>query len=414
MIALLYNLAVRTYLLGVKLSAAFKNAKAQAWLKGRKNWRQKLQKAIDPESSIIWIHAASVGEMEQGLPILSGLKAKHPTKKILVTFFSPSGFEFYKNSKIADYIFYLPLDTPKNAHDFINLVKPELALFIKYEIWVNFFLAVQKAKIPLILAPALFRENQFYFKSIAWPFFKPIFKNISHILVQNETSYKLLQSKGLSNIEVCGDTRFERVLELTKEPYPTEKLEEFIDNQFCLIGGSSWPKEEEILHQTLGDFPNFKLIVAPHVIDSENINRLSEMFAKFGLSKFSDQAWPKENRVLLVDNIGHLKKLYRVGDIAFIGGGFGKGVHSTIEAICYGIAVAFGPKHKKFVEPGEMMEHGIGFEINSYKDFKLLIENITQHKDLHKLLKKHIHNYLETKKVASLLVISKVNQYVSN
>lgn len=406
----LYNAGIRAYGLAVKL-ASFKNEKAKLWLTGRKNWRQRLSSAVNAADRPIWIHAASLGEMEAGLPIVEALRKRYPEKFILLSFFSPSGFENFKEKHLANHICYLPLDSPKNASDFISMVNPCLALFIKYEIWVNYFKQLQKAGIPLILAPALFREKQFFFSPIAWKFYQGIFEGINKILVQNKQSLRLLESKGLTNVSVCGDTRFDRVLRLTQEVYEHhQSVRNFLGDKFCLIGGSSWPPEEEILMEALKSRSDFKLILAPHLVDSKNIERVERAFSQFGLSRFSSSQWLAEHRVLLIDNIGQLKLLYRFGHFALVGGAFGPGVHSTIEAVAYKIPVAFGPNHQKFLEPTEMIERGFGFEIKDAQAFIPLLNALVDKPEHYQRLQSKIEDYLRSKGQATDKILTAISE----
>lgn len=407
----LYNAGIRAYGLAVKL-ASIKNEKARLWLSGRKNWRQRLRSALSATNRPIWIHAASLGEMEAGLPVVEGLRQRYPDKFILISFFSPSGFENFKENNLADHVCYLPLDTPQNASDFISIVKPCLALFIKYEIWVNYFKQLQKVGTPLILAPALFREKQFFFSSAAWKFYQPIFKGISKILVQNKKSLNLLESKGLTNASVCGDTRFDRVLKLTQKDYEhAQKVKDFLGHTFCLIGGSTWPPEEEILYKALKSRHDFKLIIAPHLVDAKNIERIALAFDEFGVSRFSNSQWLNQHRVLLIDNIGQLKILYRFGHFALVGGGFGPGVHSTIEAAAYKLPVAFGPNHKKFLEPTEMMEQGFGFEIYGFEAFLPVLNKLVDNPDHYQHIQNKIDEYLGTKGQATDKILTAIAEF---
>tara|TARA_R110002050_G_scaffold11037_1_gene37560 strand:+ start:2032 stop:3228 length:1197 start_codon:yes stop_codon:yes gene_type:complete len=376
--------------------ASLFSPKARDFIRGRKNWRKNFSEGNESSQPTIWLHAASLGEMEQGVPILKQLRKALPRHQFLITFFSPSGFNHFKQRDLAEHILYLPLDTPKNAREFIALIQPDLAIFIKYEIWVNYFRVLKQKNIPLILAPAVFRPEQVYFKAYARSFFTPILRNISSILVQNEASLSLLESHHIRGAEICGDSRFDQAMANKTEDYPSEKIKQFLGKSFCLTLGSSWPLEEDILEKSLPSFPDLKVILAPHDVSPDNIKRIETKFSPFGLNKFSEAKWSAEKSILLIDNIGHLKKLYRFADFAFIGGGFGGGLHSTVEAIVYGIPVAFGPKHYKFIEVNEYLKNDIGFEIKTSADFLAILRKL---KDDHyrQKLRTKIEFYLESK-----------------
>ena len=382
------------------------SSKARDFLSGRKNWNKNLEARNESSPPTIWLHAASLGEMEQGVPILKQLRKALPQHQFLITFFSPSGFNNFKQRDLADQILYLPLDTPQNAQEFIRLIQPDIALFIKYEIWVNYFRVLKQKNIPLILAPAVFRPDQIYFKAYARSFFTPILRNISSILVQNEASLNLLENHNIRGAEICGDSRFDQAIANKTENYPSDKVEQFLGDRFCLTLGSSWPPEEDILEQSLPFFPHLKVILAPHDVSPTNIKRIQTKFSPFGVSKFSEENWATKNAILLIDNIGHLKKLYRFADFALIGGGFGAGLHSTVEAIVYGIPVAFGPKHYKFIEVSEYLKNEIGFEIKTSAEFTGILRKLEDNHYRQKLHTK-IDFYLESKTGAADKITAK-------
>ncbi|MGB0176666.1 MAG: 3-deoxy-D-manno-octulosonic acid transferase, partial [Owenweeksia sp.] len=318
-------------------------------------------------------------EAEQGLPIMQEAKKTHPDHFLLLTFFSPSGYEHFAGNPAVDAVFYLPLDTPKQADDFVSILRPEAVVFIKYEIWLNYFRALEKNKIPTILAPAIFRPGQFYFKKPFRSVFLPVLKRLHRIMVQNESSLVLLQKEGFTNVEVCGDTRVDRVLELTETPFEDELVSAFCKGHTVLIVGSSWPEEEEMLRSILPHFPHLRVILAPHDIGVDHLQGISSTFGSDNCEWYTSGNLLDNRQVLVVDTIGKLSRLYRFADMAFIGGGFGKGVHSTIEAAAYGIPVLFGPNHHSFVEPGDMIRNGFGFEVGSPDELRrILHELVTQ------------------------------------
>ena len=366
----LYNIGIHAYGAGVSIATLF-NKKAKTWAKGRQNWLEKIETEIPPTDRIIWFHSASLGEAEQGLPIIERTKAEFTEHKILLTFFSPSGYEHFKDHPAVDYKMYLPLDTKSNAENFISLVNPDLAFFIKYDIWGNYISQLDNVQVPCILAPAVFSPKQFYFSGIGKRIYKPVLEKIKSIMVQDAKSAEVLKSAGISkNVKICGDSRFDRSMDVAASEYHDERIKEFVQTDFVLIGGSTYKNEEQMILQWLRTSKNTQAIIAPHHIDDKNIKRLSKMFQEFKPAKYTSYDPVKLNsRVMIIDTIGKLKYMYRYGNMAFIGGGFGKSVHSTIEAIAYKIPIAFGPNHKKFIETGEMIKWGVGFEIKDSQHF---------------------------------------------
>lgn len=400
----LYSFFIRAYGFSISVASLF-NKKAKKWKSGRKNWRSKLKALIEKDKNVIWFHAASLGEAEQGLPIIEKLKSKSPKTSVLLTFFSPSGFENFNPNPAVDYVFYLPLDTKQNAKDFVSIVQPKLAVFIKYEIWVHFYNQLYKNNIPNLLAPALFRDNQIYFKPLARNFFLPVLKNLNHLFVQDHNSKQLLESFDVDNVSVCGETRLDRVIDLVNTPFDDPIIKNFCNNQKVLIIGSSWPLEEAILNKTLHLFPNLKVIIAPHHIDQDNIRRIQQEFAAFKICTYSDFDSSQNNcQILIIDNIGLLSRLYRYGDITFIGGGFGAGLHSTVEAAAYGLPVIFGPNHSSFIEPKEMITDGFGFEINTVEDFSTILTTLMSNQELLQNTSSKAKSYIQSKSGASTII----------
>lgn len=360
--SLVYNIAIYFYGWLIGLASLF-NSKAKDWIQGRENWRKTLAKLPLKEGKRIWLHAASLGEMEQGIPVLKALRKELPDYQFIISFFSPSGYQNFKDRDLVEAIIYMPLDTPKNATDFVSLLQPDLALFIKYEIWPNHLKALSKSGVKTLLAPAVFRSSQIYFKPYGG-FFRKALQQFDAILVQDQMSHDLLKKIEIKN-SICGDSRFDQALQVKSLAYAVEELPNWINQQLCLIAGSSWPKEEELLKDLLTRQRELKVIVAPHEVAEENIQRIEGLFKEFGVSRFSMKHWGPNHQVLIIDNIGQLKKLYRYADLAFIGGGFGVSVHSTVEPAVYEIPIAFGPKHQKFIETREMLELGLAQEIRN-------------------------------------------------
>jgi len=348
---LLYIIGIWAYTLLIKLFSLF-NPKAKLFIKGRKNIFNIIAQKINPAEKHIWFHFASLGEFEQGRPVLEKIKNLYPAKKIIITFFSPSGYEIRKNYALAD-VFYLPIDTPGNAKRFISSINPEMAIFTKYEFWHFYFKELKDQGIPLYVISGIFRESQAFFKWYG-NFYRNILKSVTYFFVQNKESENLLKSIGLNNVTISGDTRFDRVYENAQSPKALPLIESFIGNSPTLICGSTWPEDEKILSALSEKYPNWKFIIAPHEIHESHIESIEKQFSvnnvRFSIFSSSNQTPNAEHQTLIVDNIGMLSSLYQYGKVAYIGGGFGIGIHNTLEAAAFGLPVIFGPKYDKFQE----------------------------------------------------------------
>lgn len=367
----LYNLAIQSLSLGARFASLF-NQKARALVSGRKNLLTSVQHSlVSNRSPIIWIHCASLGEFEQGRPIIERLRKEFDNHKILLTFFSPSGYEVRKNYPGADYIFYLPFDTPSNARKWVEVTNPVLAIFIKYEFWYNYSGELRKARIPLISASAIFREDQVFFKNIGTPMRK-VLRNFDHFFVQNQVSAKLLHGIGITNVTIAGDTRFDRVYEITSSRESILIAEKFKSNDKVMVAGSCWHEDMEVLAPFITETP-IKFIIAPHEITEAFLTEIERSIVgkTIRFSKVNNETDLEGAKVLLIDNVGMLSKLYRYGEFAFVGGAFGKGLHNILEAACYGIPVFFGNKnYQKFNEAQELIMHGGAFEVNDFADLR--------------------------------------------
>ncbi|AEV32661.1 3-deoxy-D-manno-octulosonic-acid transferase [Owenweeksia hongkongensis DSM 17368] len=389
-----YNWAMHLFGASLGLVGKF-NDKLKAGYEGRKNLFPRLEKALDGETKIIWFHAASLGEAEQAVPILEAVRKEYNQHKILLTFFSPSGMDHFKRKDLADFVFYLPLDTKSNARKFLDIVKPGLAFFVKYEIWPNFFREVKHRGIPLIIAPAVFLPDFFYFKNPHKKHFIPLLKGADQILVQDENSQKLLAEHGVKS-NICGDSRFDRVLQNAATPFEDKILHDFTQNATTLIGGSTWQKGEEILAEVLKANPDLKMIIAPHNIKEENIKRVSDLFKPYGAFRYSQAGHQTtESRVCIIDNIGLLSRLYRYGDMAYIGGAFGKGIHNSLEAAAYGLPLFFGPNHQTFIEPQLMLKEGFATEIKGANDLQKVLNPMLKDKTHLKILQQQARTFVE-------------------
>jgi 3-deoxy-D-manno-octulosonic-acid transferase len=379
----LYSIIIFILTWLIHLAALFNN-KARLWVDGRKGWEKDLKAKFEGDKDTIWVHCASLGEFEQGRPVIEMLKEKLPGRKILVTFFSPSGYEIMKSWPIADHICYLPADTPGNASRFLEIVHPEIVIFIKYEFWNNFIAAIYKRRIPLYLVSAIFRPGQYFFRWYGG-FYRKQLKKFRKIFVQDQDSFELLKSIGIGNVITSGDTRIDRVAQIANSAKVIPLIERFMGDEKVFIAGSSWPADEEIITGYINDNPGrMKWIFAPHEIDPSNIRRM-ESILKVKSARYSDGgADLNEARVLIIDNIGILSSSYRYAYIAAVGGGFGKGIHNILEPACWGIPVLFGPDHKKFREAIELLGRGGAFTFRNRNEFYDIIEMLLSDIDFYK------------------------------
>jgi 3-deoxy-D-manno-octulosonic-acid transferase len=349
----LYNIGIYFYSLLVNVFALF-SPKAKLFIQGRQNIFSTLSAKIDTKKKHIWFHFASLGEFEQGRPVLEKIKALYPDKKIVVTFFSPSGYEVRKNYALAEGIFYLPLDTPGNARKFIEIVNPEIAIFTKYEFWYHYFKVLKEQQIPLFLISGIFRPDQLFFKSYGG-FYRSMLKSITHFFVQNEESKKLLNGIDIMQVSLSGDTRFDRVYENAAAVKKLPLVEEFIQQSPVLIAGSTWPQDEALIADWAKNHPDWKVILAPHEINGSHLAQISTLFPDALRYSTLENQLKGNSQVLIIDNIGLLSSLYQYGRIAYIGGGFGAGIHNTLEAAAFGLPVIFGPRYDKFQEAKDLV-----------------------------------------------------------
>jgi 3-deoxy-D-manno-octulosonic-acid transferase len=364
-----YNIFRVAYKTGIKLAANW-NGKARKWVDGRKNWQQELAAnwKIEPGQPVVWIHCASLGEFEQGRPIIEELKSQYPNSKLLLTFFSPSGYEVRKNYMGADHVMYLPLDSGENAAAFLDIVQPKLAIFVKYEFWHYYLAELNNRKIETILVSGIFRSSQAFFQ---WwgGFNRNMLQQFSYLFVQNAASKELLDGIGLGDkTTVAGDTRFDRVITAAQQWKPVEPADIFCGTDAVMVAGSTWAEDETILAEWMKAANQHKLIIAPHEIKAENINRLRTSFPNaITFSELSTQYSPLTTyRTLIIDNIGYLSRLYKYASVCYVGGGFNKsGHHNILEAAVYGKPVITGPNFEKFKESVDLKKLGGSFTINN-------------------------------------------------
>lgn len=373
---LLYNIGIQLYYL-LALSISPFNKKAKLWINGRKGVLNFLEKNIDPKAKNVWFHVSSLGEFEQGRPIMEAFRAKYPEYKIVLTFFSPSGYEIRKNYDGADYICYLPLDTPRNAKKFIQIVQPKLVFFVKYDFWFHFLKQAKLSGARQFLVSGIFREKQAFFKPYG-KWYGQILSWFEYFFVQNNESVELLKTIGITNSIVAGDTRFDRVVEIAQNGQEINIAKLFTEGSTTIVCGSTWPADEEFLIRYLNHNSAAKLILAPHEINQAHINSIIDLLqVPYCLYSKANEEDVKQARVLIIDNIGMLSSLYKYGEIAYIGGGLGAGIHNTLEAAVYGIPVLFGPNYHKFKEAQELIDCKGAASFSTYQQLQEELDKLT-------------------------------------
>lgn len=375
--SLIYNVVLFFYRLFIH-AASFFNEKARLFVNGRKNWEIRLKQKTDENARYIWFHCASLGEFEQGRPVIEEIKRRFPEYKIALTFFSPSGYEIRKNFEKADLVAYLPTDTRKNAKAFLNILRPEKVFFVKYEFWYHFISEIKRRNIPLYSVSAIFRPQQHFFKNSPWgKWFRKMLSGFNHLFVQNEVSASLLKDAGVMNFTISGDTRFDRVAAIAAGAREIELVEKFKGDSLLVVAGSTWKPDEELLAAFINQSSNMRFIIAPHEVSAANINRIQQLLKKTALLFSKAQNSDIQNfEVLIIDSIGLLSSVYRHGNIAYIGGGFGVGIHNILEAATFGLPVIFGPNYKKFKEAVDLVsEHG-AFPVESGADLFKALNNL--------------------------------------
>ncbi len=408
---ILYRLAISFYSFLV-LVISVTNRKAQKFKDGRKNWESRLSEDFkDQSEKVIWVHAASLGEFEQGRPIIEAIKASHKDAKLLLTFFSPSGYEVRKDYEHADWVHYLPLDSPKNARNFIDLVRPKLAIFIKYEFWYFYLKELTDRQIPVLMASCVFRNNQLFFH---WSgsFFKPVFRKIDHYFVQDEESKRLI-SPISENVTISGDTRFDRVIEIAEKAQHFQVVDEFLPGKKCFMIGSSWASDIKVLVPFIKKYQDeFKFIIAPHNIGEEEIELIESLLSK--TTRYSQPEDLTAARILIIDNIGMLSSLYRYADYAFIGGAYRGALHNTLEAAVFGIPVFFGvhENNSKFKEAMDLVECNAAFSVQDFESLDTLFTELNTNEKLYQEVSHAAHDYVRSRSGATRLIMEKVADLV--
>ena len=373
----LYNIGVGAYGIAIRIAGIF-NSKAREWSFGRFRWRKEMRLLSNPIGrEVIWFHCASLGEFDQGLPLMKKIKAEHPEAFLLVTFFSPSGFLHYRkrNEYIFDHVMYLPLDTPRNARAFIEHFSPKKSFFVKYEFWGNYILTAKKHGSEIYNISGIFRPNQRFFK---WhgSFFRKILKQFDHFFVQNESSRKLLQSIDITNTSISGDSRFDRVIENRERAKENGTIDRFKGDDELIVVGSSWPADEEILIPWINR-SKCKILIAPHDVSDKHVQQIVAKITR-SVTKYSDayKVYKTDCDVLVLDTIGHLASAYRYGKVAYVGGGFSGSLHNILEPAVFGLPVIFGPKHTRFPEAQAFIDGGFGFSIRTTHEFERAFDAI--------------------------------------
>ncbi|HPF49954.1 MAG TPA: glycosyltransferase N-terminal domain-containing protein [Draconibacterium sp.] len=407
--SLLYNIGIFLYGIVIGLAAPF-NVKAKQFVKGRKHWLTKLQEKVDSGATYIWFHCASLGEFEQGRPVIEEIKKLFPQYKIALTFFSPSGYEIRKNYDGSDLICYLPLDTRKNAKAFIEMIKPEKVFFVKYEFWHNYINELSKRGIPLYIVSAIFRENQLFFKNTpAGKWYRKLLFQFKHIFIQNEQSAGLLKSIGLTEFTIAGDTRFDRVAAIANGAKQFHDVKKFTGNKLTIIAGSTWKPDEELLAEFINNSNDIKFIIAPHEVTPGNINRIHQLLKKKAISYSKSQNLDLGSfDVLIIDSIGILSSLYQYGNLAYIGGGFGVGIHNILEAATFRLPILFGPNYKKFKEAVDLVEKKGAFSVSNFNELNQALNLLISDKTKLKKASEVCQEYVEKNVGSTKLIINKV------
>lgn len=372
---LLYSIAIRLYSGFVALASLLGNEKAKLWWNGRKNqWKNLI--SVNKNDEWIWIHVSSLGEFEQGLPVIERLKSDFPKYKLLLTFFSPSGYEPRKNFQLADKVAYMPSDTLHNAKKLIKNFNIKAAFFVKYDFWFNYMKVLKKNNIPLYYISALLHPNHYFFKFYS-SWFRKQLRNVSHFFVQNDETAKLLKNIGIENTTVTGDTRFDRVYEIAKQSKSFPEIEKFINGRHCIIAGSSWPSDEKFIIPFLNKMPdNYCLIIAPHDISDSHIKQITSQLDNYVLYSQQSKVNGQQPTVLVINTIGILKQIYKYARFAYVGGGFMSSIHNTQEALVFGCPVVIGPKYHQFVEAVDLVGDGGMFSVNNQQEFDDIFEKL--------------------------------------
>jgi 3-deoxy-D-manno-octulosonic-acid transferase len=407
-----YNIFLFLFRIGVHIASVF-NKKAGLWIEGRKDLFQRLEAALKGESNVVWMHCASLGEFEQGRPLLEKIRQQYPKYKLLVTFFSPSGYEIMKNYKGADWVFYLPADGRSNAKRFLNTVNPSLVIFVKYEYWYYYLNTVHERNIPLLMVSAIFRENSAFFKWYGG-LYRTMLSCFSHLFIQTQESYRLLSTILPSEkFTLAGDTRFDRVIDIAEKAEPIPLIEQFTAHSETIIAGSSWPPDEAILQKAFSAMKgSFKLIIAPHQVNEEHVAQISSLFPGSLLYSqlLAGERQVTESNVLIINNIGLLSRIYRYAHSCYIGGAFGSGLHNTLEAAVYGKPIVFGTAYSKFNEAIGLIEAGAAFSIPDADSYISILQQLHADKEYYEKTCSAARGFVYQHKGATGLIMNYIQE----
>lgn len=409
MFKFIYSAGIISYSILIWL-ASFFNSKAKLWIQGRKGIFEKIEADKIAIKNVIWFHVSSLGEFEQARPIIEKIKKKNNSQKILLTFFSPSGYEIRKDFKLVDYVYYLPIDTIKNAKKFLKLINPKIVVFVKYDFWFNYIEQIYKKSIPLYLVSGIFREKQLFFKKIGKSYAK-LLTYFTHLFVQDNVSVELLKSLEIKNVTLAGDTRFDRVIEIAEKSIDIDIVEKFKDNKTTIVVGSSWLVDEKIFTEFINlTYENIKFIIAPHHTEENRIIELLQLLKK-KVVRFSkaNMETVSDFQVLIIDNIGMLSSIYKYGNIAYIGGGFGTGIHNILEAAVYGMPIVFGPNYKKFNEAKQLIALKTAFPITNLEDFTRIMKTFLSDENFLASTSEKAKNYVYHNKGATEKIFEFIN-----
>lgn len=406
----IYNWLLALYS-GLARVAALRSAKARQWVAGRRNIFERMARTIDPQARIVWVHAASLGEFEQGRPIIEQLRKEHPEYKILLTFFSPSGYEIRKGYPGADYVFYLPIDTSWNARRFLDIAHPEIAIFVKYEFWINLLRGLRRRKVRTYVVSAIFRRDSVFFRFYGG-MWRQALETFDTIFVQNEESKALLSELGFDNAVVAGDTRFDRVAEIARAAHRVAIAERFRGEERLFVAGSTWGPDEELLIRLMNDNPGVKFVVAPHEMEESRIARLLAE-TRGGALRYTEctpETDYASKQLLIVDTVGVLSSIYGYATWGYIGGGFGVGIHNTLEAATFGLPIAFGPNYGKFKEARDLVTLGAACSVANYEELQAWFAPLRDDSDFLQKTSKTAKDYTESHQGATGLILRTIFQ----
>ena len=404
----MYQVAIYLYLCGVAVASIFSKKVKKMW-KGERQTLDILKSKVNPNHQYIWFHAASLGEFEQGRPLIERIRADYPEYKILLTFFSPSGYEVRKNYEHADIVCYLPIDTIRNARRFLRTVRPCMAFFIKYEFWYNYLHILKHRNVPVYSVSSIFRENQIFFRWYGKSY-AGVLRCFTHFFVQNEKSKHLLHTLGIDTVDVVGDTRFDRVLQIKEKAQQLPIVEAFKADKKVFVAGSSWAPDEDIFIPFMNECKDWKMIIAPHVISEEHLKRIEEKCK--GKTVRYTATTPEEAaqaQCLLIDCFGLLSSVYHYGEVAYVGGGFGVGIHNVLEAVVWKMPVLFGPNHQRFQEAQELIKAKGGFEITDSSSFAHMMQQFMTQQEYLRLSGEAAGSYVESKAGATHKILKQID-----